>query len=390
MRNHVARAAENFEFFADVAATDAGQTFTQTGRYVSVCVREPVGVAAIFAPWNAPYILTSMKLAAALATGNSVVVKPSEFTPLSVARLVELCHQEGVPPGVLNLVNGEGAETGRPLAEHPDVDAIGFIGGTATGKAIMAAASNRLAKVGLELGGKSANIVCDSADLQAAVDGALLAIFSGAGQQCLAGSRLLVQRGIAAAFTDAFVARAKAIRLGDPFDPATEMGPLAHAGHAARIHAMVQAAIADGARLLAGGRFVQEAGAGFYAPTVLEVEDPALAICRDEVFGPVVTLQVFDTVDEAIALANDSRFGLAGYVWSEHLPTVMRVARGVRTGTMWVNTPLARDLRAPFGGYKQSGLGRDGRDACIDLFTEQKTVMVPTGPLTLPKLGAGG
>ncbi|MEO7787741.1 MAG: aldehyde dehydrogenase family protein [Sphingomicrobium sp.] len=384
---HVMRAAENFEFFADVAATQAGQVFGQTGQYLSLSVREPVGVAAIFAPWNAPYILTSMKLAAALATGNSVIVKPSEFTPLSVLRLIQLCHEEGVPASVLNLVNGYGAETGRPLAEHPGVDAIGFVGGSETGKAIMTAAARRLAKVGLELGGKSANIICDSADLYAAVDGALLAIFSGAGQQCLAGSRILVQRGVATSFTDAFVARARRIRLGDPFDPATEMGPLAHAAHGERVKAMVDAATADGARLLTGGRVAAKVGPGFFEPTVLAVDDASLAICRDEVFGPVVTIQIFDTVDQAITLANDSKFGLAGYVWSNDLATVTRVARGVRTGTMWVNTPLARDLRAPFGGYRESGIGRDGRDGSIDLFTEEKTIMVPTGPLLLRRLG---
>jgi len=389
-RMHVARTAENFEFFGEVASTLAGQTFSQTPGYLTTTVREPVGVAAIFSPWNAPYILSSMKLAAALATGNTVVLKPSEFTPLSVRRLVELCHEAGLPPGAVNLVNGSGPVTGRALAEHPDVDVIGFIGGTGTGKAIMAAAANRVAKVGLELGGKSANIVTDSADLDRAVDGSLLAIFSGSGQQCLAGSRILVQRGIADRFVDAFVGRANAIRLGDPTDPATEMGPVAHAAHRDRILAMVAAAERDGARLLAGGRSAPRFDRGYFVePTVLEVRDNDLPICQEEVFGPVVTVQVFDAIEEAIAIANHSRFGLVGYVWSDDLPTVMKVTQGVRTGTMWVNTPLVRDLRAPFGGYKESGLGRDGRDACIDLFTEEKTIMLPTEALPMARLGLG-
>lgn len=391
LNNHIPRTVENFEFFGDVAATMAGQSFTQSGRFLTVTVREPVGVAAIFAPWNAPYILSSMKLAAALATGNCVVLKPSEYTPMSVLRLAEICHEAGVPPGVVNVINGAGPETGRALAEHRHVDAIGFIGGTATGQAIMRAAAGRIARVGLELGGKSANIVCDTADLDAAVDGSLLSIFSGSGQQCLAGSRILVQRGIADAFLAAFTARAAAIRIGDPTDPATEMGPLAFARHRAHVLGMIEAARRDGAQLLTGGGAVPGLEAGcFVQPTVLLADSNSLPICQDEVFGPVAAVQIFDTVDQAIAIANDSDFGLVGYVWSEHLPTVMQVCQGVRTGTMWVNTPLVRDVRAPFGGYKQSGLGRDGRDGCIDLFTEEKTIMLPTGSAAVSRrLGLG-
>ena len=389
---HLPRTAENFEFFADVAATVAGQTFTQSGRFLTTTVREPVGVAAIFAPWNAPYILSSMKLAAALAMGNTVVLKPSEYTPMSVLRLAELCQEAGVPPGVVNVVNGAGAETGRALAEHPEVDVIGFIGGTTTGTAIMRAAAGRIAKVGLELGGKSANIVCDSADLEAAVDGSLLSIFADAGQQCLAGSRILVQRGVAERFLAAFTARAAAIRVGDPTDPATEMGPLAFARHRTHVLGMVEAARGAGGRILTGGGPAPGSGGGlFVQPTVIQVEDNSLPICQDEVFGPVAAVQVFDTIEQAIAIANDSDFGLVGYVWSEHLPTVMQVSQGVRTGTMWINTPMIRDLRAPFGGYNQSGLGRDGREGCVDLFTEEKTIMFPASPTGVGRrIGLGG
>ncbi|MCA3255790.1 MAG: aldehyde dehydrogenase family protein [Alphaproteobacteria bacterium] len=387
---HVARMLENFEFFTQVAATHAGQTFQQMERYLTLTIRQPAGVAAIFSPWNAPYVLSSMKLAAALAVGCTVVIKPSEFTPFSVLRMVELMEEGGLPPGVVNVVNGPGPVTGRALSEHPGIDVIGFIGGTETGKAIMTAAAQRIAKVGLELGGKSANIVAATANLDAAIDGSLLAIFSGAGQQCLAGSRIFVERAIADRFISRFVERAENIRLGCPFDPATEMGPIAHEGHMNRVLSFADRAREEGAEILCGGRRAPGFDRGFWIePTVALAPSNDLAICQQEIFGPFATIQIVDDLDEAVRRANDSQFGLVGYIWSDDLPTVTRVAAGLETGTVWVNTPLARDLRAPFGGWKTSGLGRDGREGCIDLFTEEKTVMVPTEPLALRPMGAG-
>ncbi len=389
MTGHIPRMAENFEIFADIAATQAGRTFQQVPGYVTHTLRAPVGVAAIFAPWNAPLVLSSMKLAAALAVGCTAVIKPSEYTPFSVLRMVQILEEAGLAPGVVNVVNGPGAITGRALSEHEDVAAIGFIGGTETGKTIMRAAAGRLAKVGLELGGKSANIITASADLEAAVDGSLLAIYTSAGQQCLAGSRIFLERAIAAPFLDRFQARARAIRLGCPLDPSTEMGPIAHPAHLARILDFVAAARAQGAQILAGGERVHAMGPGLWLEPILALAPSNdLTICQEEIFGPFATVQVVETLDEAIARANDSRFGLVGYVWAQDIAAIMRVTDQLETGTVWVNTPLVRDLRAPFGGWKQSGLGRDGREGCIDLFTEEKAVMTPIGPVRMRKLGA--
>lgn len=388
---HVARTAENFEFFADITTGLAGESYEQTGRYLSIVTREPVGVALLIAPWNAPLVLASMKLAAALAMGNCVVVKPSEYAPLAVLRLVELIRRAGVPDGVVHVACGTGAGVGQQLVAHPGIDAVGFIGGTTTGKQIMATASGTLKKVGLELGGKSANIVLASADLDRAVDGSLLAIFAGNGEQCLAGSRILVERQIADAFIDRFVARTRALRVGDPFDPATEIGPMAFKAHFDRLCGFGAAAFAgSGYSVLAGGGRAAGFDAGFYfAPTVVEAADNLQPLCQQELFGPFVTIQRVDDLADAIARANQTEFGLAAYIWSDDLPSVMRARRELRAGTIWVNTPMARDLRAPFGGFKQSGIGRDGLPGSIELFTEEKSTLIPQVPVDVPRLGIG-
>ena len=388
---HVPRTAENFRFFADLLSGLAGETYTQTGRYTSLVLREPIGVGGLIAPWNAPLVLSSMKAAACLALGNSLVIKPSEYAPLSVLHMARLMIEAGVPAGALQVVTGTGPVTGAALAAHPGIDALGFVGGTGTGRKIMAAAAGSLKKLGLELGGKSANLILKDADLERAVDGALLALYAGNGEQCLAGTRLLVERPVADAFTDQFVRRSSQLRLGDPFAAATEIGPLAFAAHFEKVAGYARLAEAtNDARILTGGRAAADLAPGlFFEPTVVEVRDNGNRLCQEEVFGPFATLQVVDSVDEAIAVANASDYGLVAYVWSDHLPAVMQAAHGLKAGTVWVNTPMARDLRAPFGGYKQSGIGRDGLPGSIDLFTEEKTVMLPNAPLDLPRLGLG-
>lgn len=388
---HVARTAENFTFFADLLAGHAGESYEQSGRYLSVVTREPVGVAVLIAPWNAPLVLASMKLAAAISLGNSVIVKPSEHAPLAVLRLVELIREAGVPEGVVQVACGTGPGIGNALVGHPGVDVIGFIGGTETGKRIMATAAGSLKKVGLELGGKSANIVLASADLDRAVDGSLLGIFAGNGEQCLAGSRILVEDSIADAFIARFTARTRALKVGDPFDPASEIGPMAFAAHFEKLLAFGETAHSDPAyTVLAGGTRAEGMDTGYYfAPTVVEVSDNSAMLCQTELFGPFVTIQRVRDLDEALALANDSQYGLASYIWSDDLPSVMRARRVLRAGTVWVNTPMTRDLRSPFGGYKQSGIGRDGLPGSIELFTEEKTTLIPQEPLDLPKMGAG-
>ena len=278
--------------------------------------------------------------------------------------------------------------TGAALVDHPGIDMIGFTGGTSTGREIMAAAGRRLVPVALELGGKSANIVCASADVDRALDGALVGIFANNGQQCLAGSRILVQRSIAPAFIERFVERARNIRIGDPLSPRTEVGPLAYKAHMERVLSYADVARADGAKLLTGGRRAALERGWFVEPTAVLASSNDARVCQEEIFGPFATLLEFDTLDEAIAIANRSRFGLAGYVWSEDLATALRCSREIRAGTIWVNTPMMRELRAPFGGYKESGVGRDGPASSADFYTELKSTIFPLDPPPMHRYGA--
>jgi acyl-CoA reductase-like NAD-dependent aldehyde dehydrogenase len=386
---HVQRMARNFEFFAEVASTAHGETYTQTAGDLTYVTREPKGVAACIAPWNAPLALASMRIATCIPWGNTCVLKPSEHTPLSMRRMVEILHEAGLPPGVVNLVNGRGSVTGEALVSHPGIDMVGFTGGTATGRSIAATAGRNLKPVALELGGKSANIVFDTADVARALDGALAGIYGNNGQQCLAGSRILLQRGIADAFIERFVARSRRIRLGDPLHPDTEIGPLAFRDHMERVLAFVDVARTDGATLLTGGRRADTPSRGWFVePTAVLAPDNRARVCQEEIFGPFATFLVFDTLEEAIRLANDSKFGLVNYVWSEDLATVMRCSREIRAGTVWANTPMMRELRAPFGGYKDSGIGRDGPGSSLDFFTELKATIIPIDPVKMHRFGA--
>lgn len=389
VRIHVQRMARNFEFFAEVASTLHGETYTQTKGYLTYVTREPKGVAALIAPWNAPLALASMRVATCIPWGNTCVLKPSEYTPLSMRRMVEIFHEAGLPNGVVNLVNGRGAVTGNALVNHAGIDMIGFTGGTTTGRAIMSSAGQNLKPVALELGGKSANIIFDTADVERAIDGALVGIFANNGQQCLAGSRILVQRSMADSFIERFVERAKNIRIGDPLAATTEIGPLAFQGHLDRVLSFVDVAKSDGAKLLTGGRKARDFDKGYFMePTAVLAPSNDAQVCQEEIFGPFATFLTFDTVDEAIAIANKSRFGLVGYVWSDDLPTVMRCSRDIRTGTVWVNTPMMRELRAPFGGYKESGVGRDGPFSSVDFFTELKSTIIPIDAPPMHRYGA--
>lgn len=385
---HMVRAAYNFRFFAEYISQSAGQTYAQTEGYLTTVTREPVGVAALIAPWNAPVALATMKIAAALAFGNTCVLKPSEQTPLALARLVELL-QEVLPEGVLNLVNGRGSVTGAALVAHPGIDLVSFTGGTETGRQIMSEAGRNLVPCTMELGGKSANIIFASADPERALDGALQGIFSNNGQQCLAGSRILVERAIFAEFTERFRARAEQIRVGDPLAEDTEVGPLASLAHMNRVLGFVDKAREDGGSLLTGGARREDLGQGYFVqPTAVLAGSNADRCAQDEIFGPFATFLPFDTPDEAVSIANDTAFGLVSYVWSDHLPTVMATTPRLRSGVVWVNTPMMRELRAPFGGYKTSGVGREGGAACEAFYTEEKTTTIPTTPPALRRFGA--
>jgi acyl-CoA reductase-like NAD-dependent aldehyde dehydrogenase len=388
VRHHAARAASNFRAFAEIASTLSGETYSQTPNYLTYVTREAKGVAALIAPWNAPLALASMRVATCIAFGNTCVLKPSEYTPLSIYRMVELMHEAGLPEGVVNLVNGRGQVTGEALVSHPEIDMVGFTGGSETGRSIMAAAGRNLTPTILELGGKSAAIVGPDADLDLALDGTLLGIYANNGQQCLAGSRILVHRSIADRFIADFVARTKQIRIGDPMLPTTELGPLAFAQHRDRVLSFVDVAHSDGATLLTGGGAPAGLAKGFYLdPIAVLAPSNAAAVCQPEIFGPFATFVIYDEIEDAIRIANDYEFGLVAYVWTGSIATAMQCSRGIRAGTIWINTPMMRELRAPFGGFRESGVGRDGAKSSADFFTEMKTTSIPILPLTLQRLG---
>lgn len=383
-----ARVARNFRFYADSlsqAAERAVRLDDQFQRYVH---RDPVGVCGLISPWNAPLMLATSKIAPALAFGNTCVIKPSEYTPLALARFMTLLLEAGVPAGVVNMVNGRGHVTGAALTQHPQVGMLSFTGGGAAGRAIAAAAGQGLKKCDLELGGKSACIISDSADLDAALDGSLLGMFANSGQACFAGTRILVQQSIADQFIEAFVARAQQIRVGDPFDIQTELGPLAYAAHFERVRQFCRPTADDQVQVLGGGQRVGERGY-FLAPTTLLARSPQARAWREEIFGPVVTFMTYDRFDQALALANDSNYGLAGYVWSNRLDETMAASQRLRAGMVMVNSPLVMDLRMPFGGYNESGIGREGIEGLRALYTEEKQVAIALKPFKSPmRLGA--
>lgn len=383
----ILRAADNFRFFADYIGQSAGQLYEQNPDYLTMVRREPVGVAALISPWNSPLALGSMKIASSIAFGNSCVLKPSEQAPLGISRLVSILGEAGIPDGVVNLINGRGATTGDRLIRNPGVDVVTFTGGTPTGRVIMRTAGELLKPATVELGGKSANIIFDDADFEQAVDGALLGIFTNNGQQCLAGSRILVQRSIADRFIEAFVARAKRIRVGDPRDAMTEIGPLVSQRHMQHVLSFVPEA-GSGDELLLGGRRAPQFDKGCYVePTIVRAASNDARVCQDEIFGPFAAIVTFDTDEEAYRIANASKFGLVSYVWSQNIARIMEAQERIQAGIVWCNTPMMRELRAPFGGYKESGVGADGGAACEAFYTKQKSVTIPRRPITLRKLG---
>lgn len=383
------RITRNFDFFADWLSQNVEKAGVQDDAYLRYVLREPAGVAALISPWNAPLALASTKIAAALAFGNSCVVKTAETTPLAVARFMDILTEAGVPPGVVNMVNGHGHVTGDALVRHPLVRVVSFTGGTQTGRAIAAAAAPGLKRVDLELGGKSANIITASANLDDALDGALTSIYTNNGQQCFAGSRILLQRSIADEFMQRFVERARRIRVGDPLDLATEVGPLSNAAHYARVCSFLEIARSEGGKLICGGRRPPHVGEkGYYLqPTAVLMSRNDARVCQEEIFGPFAAFQIFDKLDDAIAIANDSSFGLVSYLWSNDLQEANRAAREIQAGVVLINTPMILDLRFPFGGYKDSGVGREGIDGMRHFYTEEKTVTIALQRPTVERLG---
>jgi 5-carboxymethyl-2-hydroxymuconic-semialdehyde dehydrogenase len=388
-RGQARRAAENFRFFADVIVAMHEDAYPVGAEQLNYVVRRPAGVAGLITPWNTPFMLESWKLAPALASGCSVVLKPAELTPLSASLWPDILAAAGLPDGVFNLVHGHGEKAGRALVEHPGVPLISFTGETVTGQEIMARAAPCLKGLSMELGGKSPVIVFADADLEQALDAAVFGVFSLNGERCTAGSRVLVERPVYDQFVQQFAARARAIRVGPPADPATQLGALVHQEHYQRVLSYVTAGRSEGARLVAGGERPPHLPAGNYlAPTVFADVTPGMRIFQEEIFGPVVALTPFDTEAEAIRLANDVRYGLAGYLWTSDLRRGHRVAQSIEAGMVWLNSHNIRDLRTPFGGIKASGLGREGGEHSIDFYTQTQVIHVSLSTAAPPRFGA--
>ncbi|HEY8482860.1 MAG TPA: aldehyde dehydrogenase family protein [Spirillospora sp.] len=344
---------------------------------LALVTREPVGVVGAVVPWNFPLTMAAWKIAPALAAGCTVVLKPAEESPLSALHLAALAAEAGLPDGVFNVVNGHGETAGRALGEHPGVDVVAFTGSTEVGRRFLRyAADSNLKRVWLELGGKSPNIILpDAPDLDAAADIAAWGIFFNAGEMCTAPSRLLVHRSVAERVLDRILERATSLTVGDPLDPATEMGPLVSAAQRERVLSYVETGTAEGARLLTGGTAIDRAGY-YMRPTVFDRVKPAMRIAREEIFGPVLSVLEFDDVEEAVRLANDTDYGLAAAVWTSDLSTAHRVSRSLRAGTVWVNCYEEGDMSVPFGGFKQSGNGRDKSLHALDKYLDLKTTWI--------------
>lgn len=375
--NQIRFAARNYRFFAGLADKLSGETKVLDNYHMlDYTTREPLGVTALITAWNSPLSLLANKLPPALAAGNTAVIKPSEYTSASTLELARLIEEVGFPPGVVNVVAG-GAETGRALTSHPRVDMISFTGSVDTGRAIAKAAANSIIPITLELGGKSANIIFEDADLERAIPGAVAGIFAAAGQTCVAGSRMLVHRSVYRELLDGVAERARSIKLGDPLDPATEMGPLANKAQLDKVMAEIHRAKQDGAVLVAGGSTWGDATGGlFVTPTVFAGVRNDMAVARNEIFGPVLGVQTFDDDDEAVRIANDTRFGLAAGIWTKSLTRAHLVAKELRCGMVWVNTYRSTAVQAPFGGVGDSGYGRERGVEALDHYTRIKNTMI--------------
>ena len=392
-RQLVPRAADNFHYFAEMCTRVDGHTYP-TPTHLNYTLFHPVGVCALISPWNVPFMTATWKTAPCLAFGNTAVLKMSELSPLTAARLGELALEAGIPAGVLNVVHGYGAETGEPLVSHPDVRAISFTGSTATGHRIVKSAG--LKKFSMELGGKSPFVIFADADLDRALDAAVFMIFSNNGERCTAGSRILVQKSIYADFAAKFAERARRIVVGDPLDERTIVGPMISQGHLAKVRSYIELGPKEGATLLCGGldrpSYAPELPAGlekgnFVWPTVFADVDNRMKIAQDEIFGPVACLIPFEDEADAVRIANDIAYGLSSYVWTENIGKAHRVAAGIEAGMCFVNSQNVRDLRQPFGGTKASGTGREGGTWSYEVFLEPKNVAVSLGSHHIPHWG---
>jgi 5-carboxymethyl-2-hydroxymuconic-semialdehyde dehydrogenase len=389
-RGLAARSAMNFDYYAGVITELHGRSFQVGDEFINYTIHKPTGVAGLIMPWNAPLMLSTWRLAPALAAGNTVVLKPAEWSPMSSTLLAEVLGRSRLPPGVLNVVHGFGETAGAPLSAHPGVNLICFTGEPSTGSRVITAGAPTLKRSSIELGGKSPVLVFEDADPDLAVDAALAQIFTMNGQRCTAGSRLLVQRPLYERIVTDVAARARAIRVGDPTNPRTELGPLITDEHHARVLGYIESARAEGARVLAGGRRPEALAEGNYLEaTVIADVDETMRVFQEEIFGPVLVAMPFGDEADAIRLANATPYGLAAYVWTNDIRRAHRVAHAIDTGMCWINSENVRDLRTPFGGVKASGIGREGGDYAFDFYCDIEIVHVALGSHQIPRLGLG-
>jgi 5-carboxymethyl-2-hydroxymuconic-semialdehyde dehydrogenase len=388
MAKAAVRGAENFRFYADRAASARDGVSLPTADHWNVTSRVPIGPVGVITPWNTPFMLSTWKIAPALAAGCTVVHKPTEWSPVTADLLVQICSDAGMPAGVYNTVHGIGEEAGRALTEHPDIKAIGFVGESATGSAIMRQGSATLKRVHFELGGKNPVIVFDDADLERALDAVVFMIYSLNGERCTSSSRLLVQASIAEAFTAKLAERVRKIKTGHPLDPATEVGPLIHERHHEKVCSYFGIARKDGATIAVGGAAHAGPGGGHYVqPTLFTNATASMRVAQEEIFGPVLTVVPFKDEAEALAIANGVRYGLTGYVWTRDMSRALRVSEALEAGMIWCNSENVRHLPTPFGGTKDSGIGRDGGDYSFDFYMETKNICLAKGTHKIPKLG---
>ncbi len=376
----IPRASANMRFYATAALHFASESHLMEGEAINYTTRTPIGVVGCISPWNLPLYLFTWKIAPALAAGCTVVAKPSELTPMTAFLFSELCIEAGLPPGVLNILHGLGNKVGQAIVEHPGVTAISFTGGTATGKIIAATAAPMFKKLSLELGGKNPNIIFADCDFENAVSTSIHSSFSNQGEICLCGSRILVERSIFEKFVDEFVKRTKELTTGDPLEEKTRVGALVSEAHMNKVLSYIALAKEESGKILCGGKQITIAGrcanGYFVEPTVIVGLDQYCRTNQEEIFGPVVTIMPFDTEEEAITFANSTAYGLSATIWTENLKRAHRVAHQIKSGIIWVNCWLLRDLRTPFGGMKQSGVGREGGWEAMKFFTEAKNVCV--------------
>ncbi|WP_316164390.1 MULTISPECIES: 5-carboxymethyl-2-hydroxymuconate semialdehyde dehydrogenase [unclassified Bradyrhizobium] len=388
MAKAAVRAAENFRFFADKCTEARDGLSTPSDEHWNISTRVPIGPVGVITPWNTPFMLSTWKIAPALAAGCTVVHKPAEWSPITAQWLAKLAKDAGIPDGVLNTVHGFGEEAGKALTEHPAIKAIGFVGESSTGSAIMAQGAPTLKRVHFELGGKNPVIVFDDADLDRALDAVVFMIYSLNGERCTSSSRLLVQQSIAETFTAKLAARVRALKVGHPLDPATEIGPLIHERHLAKVCSYVDVAREDGAIIAVGGKRFDGPGGGHYVePTLVTGARQTMRVAQEEVFGPFLTVIPFRDEADAIAVANDVQYGLTGYVWTGDMGRALRVADALEAGMIWLNSENVRHLPTPFGGMKASGIGRDGGDYSFDFYMETKHVSLARGTHKIQRLG---